>query len=99
MFANSFTVIIVLILLAIERKQPMSSDSQSRNSEPGPQRADLFLQFRHKVQASELLSAATEKLAQALGFTGRLTIVLQNGQVLKSGYEEGYFRRKDDWSS
>lgn len=59
---------------------------------------DLFLEFRRKIQASEVLSSATEKLAQALGFTGRLTIVIQNGQVLKSGYEEGYFRRKDDWN-
>ncbi len=57
---------------------------------------DLFLQFRSKVQNSELLSASVQKLIQAVGFTGRLTIVIQNGQVLKSGYDEGYFRRKDD---
>lgn len=57
---------------------------------------DLFLQFRSKVQASELLSASVIKLLQAVGFTGRLTIVVQNGHVLKSGYDEGYFRRKDD---
>lgn len=57
---------------------------------------DLFLQFRSKVQHSELLSASVIKLLQAVGFTGRLTIVVQNGQVLKSGYDEGYFRRKDD---
>lgn len=57
---------------------------------------DLFLQFRSKVQNSELLSASVLKLLQAVGFTGRLTIVLQNGQILKSGYDEGYFRRKDD---
>jgi hypothetical protein len=57
---------------------------------------EMFLLFRRKVQGSELLSAATEKIAQALGFTGKITIVLQNGQILKSGYEEGYFRRKDD---
>jgi hypothetical protein len=57
---------------------------------------DLFLQFRSKVQNSELLSASVIKLLQAVGFTGRLTIVVQNGQVLKSGYDEGYFRRKDD---
>ncbi|HET9695392.1 MAG TPA: hypothetical protein VFP40_00915 [Terriglobales bacterium] len=57
---------------------------------------DLFLQFRSKVQNSELLSASVQKLIHAVGFTGRLTIVVQNGQVLKSGYDEGYFRRKDD---
>jgi hypothetical protein len=57
---------------------------------------DLFLLFRRKVQESELLSAATEKIVRGIGFTGRLTVVVQNGEVLKSGYEEGYFRRKDD---
>jgi hypothetical protein len=70
----------------------MSNSSQEAVSENG----DLFLQFRRKVQTSELLSAATQKLAQVLGFTGKLTVVMQNGRVLKSGYEEGYFRRKDD---
>ncbi len=55
-----------------------------------------FLEFRRKVQASELLSAAVDKLLRQLRFSGRLSIVLQNGRVLKSGYEEGYFRRRDD---
>jgi hypothetical protein len=32
------------------------------------------------------------QLAQVLRFTGRVTVILQNGKVLKSGYEEGYFR-------
>jgi len=57
---------------------------------------DLFLEFRRKVKASELLSAGTARLLESLGYTGRLTFVVQNGQVLKSGYEEGYFRRRDD---
>jgi hypothetical protein len=68
--------------------------NQEPNAPPDP-----FLQLRNKVQSQDLLSASTEKLLQALGFTGRLTIVVQNGQVLKSGYEEGYFRRKSDWNS
>jgi hypothetical protein len=28
-------------------------------------------------------------------FTGRVSVVVQNGQVLKSGYEEGYFRQHE----
>jgi sulfur carrier protein ThiS len=56
----------------------------------------LFLLFREKVRNCELLSASTMQLLQALGFTGRLTVILHNGLVVKSGYEEGYFRRKDD---
>ncbi len=55
-----------------------------------------FLEFRRKVRDSELLSAAVEKLLRQLRFTGRLSVVVQNGRVLKSGYEEGYFRRPDD---
>jgi hypothetical protein len=53
-----------------------------------------FLEFRRKVQESEMLSAAMERLLVSLRFTGRLSVVVQNGRVLKSGYEEGYFRRR-----
>jgi hypothetical protein len=28
-----------------------------------------------------------------LQFTGKVSVVVQNGRVLKSGYEEGYFRQ------
>jgi hypothetical protein len=51
------------------------------------------VEFRRKVRAAEVLSAAMERLLQALHFTGRVTVVVQNGRVLKSGYEEGYFRQ------
>jgi hypothetical protein len=54
-----------------------------------------FLEFRRKVQESEMLSAAMERLLVSLRFTGRLSVVVQNGRVLKSGYEEGYFRRRE----
>jgi len=55
-----------------------------------------FSEFRRKVRESELLSAALERLLMALRFTGRLSVVVQNGRVLKSGYEEGYFTRRKD---
>jgi hypothetical protein len=51
-----------------------------------------FVEFRRKVRSAEVLSAAMERLLSSLHFTGRVSIVLQNGRVLKSGYEEGYFR-------
>ena len=51
-----------------------------------------FGEFRRKVRCSELLSASMEKLLSAIHFTGRVSVVVQNGRVLKSGYEEGYFR-------
>jgi len=51
-----------------------------------------FGEFRRKVRAAEVLSASMEQLLLALRFTGRVSVVMQNGRVLKSGYEEGYFR-------
>ena len=61
-----------------------------------PEQGRVFLEFRRKVRESEMLSAATERLLLALHFSGRLSVVVQNGRVLKSGYEEGYFTRKQD---
>jgi hypothetical protein len=55
-----------------------------------------FVEFRRKVQELELLSAATLSLLSKLKFTGRVTVVVQNGTVLKSGYEEGYFSRRKE---
>jgi sulfur carrier protein ThiS len=53
-----------------------------------------FVEFRRKVRDAEVLSAAMEQLLRTLDFSGRLSVVVQNGRVLKSGYEEGYFRHK-----
>ena len=63
----------------------IASESEERN----------FVEFRRKVRSAEVLSAAMERLLSSLHFTGRVSIVLQNGRVLKSGYEEGYFRSQE----
>jgi sulfur carrier protein ThiS len=55
-----------------------------------------FLELRRKVRESEVLSASVERLLATLQFTGRLSVVVQNGRVLKSGYEEGYFARRSE---
>jgi hypothetical protein len=52
-----------------------------------------FAEFRRKVRSAEVLSAAMEQLLCMLQFTGQVSVVVQNGRVLKSGYEEGYFRK------
>jgi hypothetical protein len=65
----------------------MVSNSQSEGKECN------FVEFRRKVRAAEMLSSAMERLLRELHFTGRLSVVVQNGRVLKSGYEEGYFRQ------
>lgn len=57
----------------------------------GNEEEKQFTEFRQKVRSAEVLSAAVEHLLRAIRFTGRVSVVVQNGQVLKSGYEEGYF--------
>jgi hypothetical protein len=53
-----------------------------------------FGEFRRKVKSAEVLSASMEHLLLSLSFTGRVSVVMQNGRVLKSGYEEGYFHQR-----
>jgi hypothetical protein len=62
----------------------MSSDVETQ--------ATSFVELRRKVQ---LLSASTESLLRSIQFNGRLSVVIQNGRILKSGYEEGYFRQHE----
>jgi hypothetical protein len=53
-----------------------------------------FVEFRRKVRSADILSAAMEQILRSLRFSGKITVVVQNGRVLKSGYEEGYFRQQ-----
>jgi hypothetical protein len=57
--------------------------------------AKTFIEFRRKVREAEVLSAAMESLLRTVNFSGRISVVVQNGRVLKSGYEEGFFRQRD----
>jgi hypothetical protein len=52
-----------------------------------------FGEFRRKVKSAEVLSASMERLLLSLRFTGKVSVIMQNGRVLKSGYEESYFRQ------
>jgi len=67
----------------------MTSNLDNSNEEKN------FGEFRRKVRSAEVLSASMEHLLLSLRFTGRVSVVMQNGRVLKSGYEEGYFRQRD----
>jgi hypothetical protein len=65
--------------------------------ETGPKTQErMFADLRHKVRRGELLSRDTEKLLRNLRFSGRLCIVVKNGDIMKSGYEEGYFSRRQE---
>jgi sulfur carrier protein ThiS len=48
------------------------------------------------VREANALSPAVESLLAEVQFTGRSSVVVQNGRILKSGYEEGYFTRRQD---
>jgi len=65
----------------------------SANSVDNGDEGKNFIEFRRKVRAAEVLSAAMDHLLKTLRFSGRISVVVQNGQVLKSGYEEGFFRQ------
>jgi hypothetical protein len=71
----------------LEGRKLMTSHPDKSNEEKN------FGEFRRKVKSAEVLSASMEHLLLSLGFTGRLSVVMQNGRVLKSGYEEGYFHQ------
>jgi hypothetical protein len=45
------------------------------------------------MRSAEVLLAAIRRWLQSIHFNGRLSVIAQNGQVLKSGQEEGYFRQ------
>jgi len=63
---------------------------------PALENERAFMEFRRKLRDAEVLSAAMEKLLVSIKFSGRLSVVVQNGRVLKCGYEEGYFTRRKD---
>jgi hypothetical protein len=52
--------------------------------------------FGVKVRAAEILSAAAERLLIWLGFTGRVSVVVQNGRALKYGYEQSDFPHRGE---
>jgi hypothetical protein len=55
-----------------------------------------FQELRRRIREARVLCPSVESLLQGVGFTGRLSVVVQNGRILKSGYEEGYFTRRHD---
>ena len=73
----------------LEEKRVMTVNQNNSNEEKS------FEEFRRKVRSAEILSASMERLLLSLRFTGKVSVVMQNGRVLKSGYEEGFFRQGD----
>ena len=61
--------------------------------EPPPE-FRLFSEFRRKAATHEVLSKALEKLAQALRFSGRITVTFHQGRVIKTTLKEAYYRSR-----
>jgi hypothetical protein len=55
-----------------------------------------FQELRRKIREAKLLCPSVELLLAGVRFTGRLSVVVQNGRILKSGYQEGYFTRRQE---
>jgi hypothetical protein len=62
------------------------------STSPGHEEETGCAEFRRKIRAAEVLSASLERLMTQIHFNGKVSVVVHNGRVLKSGYEEGYFR-------
>ena len=62
----------------------------------GDEEDRAFQKLRRKIREADVLDPSVESLLESARFTGRLSIVVQNGKILKSGYEEGYFSRRQD---
>ena len=66
----------------------MTSNPDNTNEETN------FSEFRRKVKSAEVLSASLERLLLSLRFSGKVSVMMENGRVLRSGYEEAYFRQR-----
>jgi hypothetical protein len=62
----------------------------------GDEEDRAFQELRRKIREARVLCPSVESLLAGVRFTGRLSVVVQNGKILKSGYEEGYFTRRQD---
>ena len=62
----------------------------------GDEEDRAFQELRRKIREARVLCPSVESLLAGVHFTGRLSVVVQNGKILKSGYEEGYFTRRQD---
>jgi hypothetical protein len=57
-----------------------------------PAEAGLFSEFRRKLAMGEALSRAVAKLAEALHFSGRITVSFHQGRITKTVFEELHIR-------
>jgi hypothetical protein len=57
-----------------------------------PAESGLYAEFRRKLAMGEALSRAVAKLAEALRFSGRITVSFHQGRITKTVFEELHIR-------
>lgn len=62
------------------------------DGEAAPAEAGIFAEFRRKLAMGEALSRAVAKLAEALRFSGRITVSFHQGRITKTVVEELHIR-------
>jgi len=71
-----------------------SSRQAQRLADAPLQGPSLFVEFRRKLAGGEALARSLERLAEALTFSGRITITFHQGKITKTILEESYYRGK-----
>lgn len=64
--------------------------SQARALRAAPASGGPFEQFRAKLAAGEALSRSAGRMAAAVRFTGRVTILFHQGRITRTVLEESY---------
>lgn len=73
-----------------------SSRQAQRLADAPVQGPGLFAEFRRKLAGGEMLARSLERLAEALCFSGRITVTFHQGRVTKTVLEESYYRGKSE---
>jgi hypothetical protein len=60
----------------------------------GATETGIFAEFRRKLAMGEALSRAVAKLAEALRFSGRITVSFHQGHITKTVFEELHVRNR-----
>lgn len=53
----------------------------------------IFSEFRRKAALFEVLNRAFQSLAEALRFSGRITVCFHQGKITKVALKEAYYRK------
>ena len=79
---------------ATPRDRDEAAAREVRALQQAPPEMRIFSEFRRKAALYEVLSKAFESLAQALRFSGRITLTFHQGKITKVALKEAYYRNR-----